>query len=64
LINPTIKQFSRDECLAQEGCLSIPVFTWMLSAPEVVEIAYKDEGRPQTMKAKSYFSAFSTKSII
>jgi len=66
LINPTIKQFSRDECLAQEGCLSIPGVYMDVKRPEVVEIAYKDEyGRPQTMKAKSYSpAAFSTKSII
>lgn len=52
LINPTIKQVSRDICVAQEGCLSIPNVYLDVKRPEVVEIAYKDEhGRPRTLKA-------------
>lgn len=52
LINPTIKQFSQDICMAQEGCLSIPGVYMDVKRPTVVEVAYKDEnGRPQTLKA-------------
>jgi peptide deformylase len=52
LINPTVKQVSRDLCVAQEGCLSIPGVYLDVKRPQVVEIAYKDEyGRPQTLKA-------------
>ncbi|AFY48018.1 peptide deformylase [Nostoc sp. PCC 7524] len=52
LINPTIKQVSRDICMAQEGCLSIPGVYMDVKRPAVVEVAYKDEyGRPQTLKA-------------
>lgn len=52
LINPTIKQVSREICTEQEGCLSIPGVYMDVKRPEVVEIAYKDEnGRPQTLKA-------------
>jgi peptide deformylase len=52
LINPTIKQVSRDLCVAQEGCLSIPGVYLDVKRPQVVEIAYKDEsGRPRTLKA-------------
>lgn len=52
LINPTIKQLSRDICVAQEGCLSIPGVYLDVKRPEVVEVAYKDEyGRPQTLQA-------------
>ena len=52
LINPTIKQVSRDISVAQEGCLSIPNVYLDVKRPEVVEIAYKDEyGRPRTLKA-------------
>ncbi|BAY74723.1 peptide deformylase [Nostoc linckia NIES-25] len=52
LINPIIKQVSRDISVAQEGCLSIPNVYLDVKRPEVVEIAYKDEyGRPQTLKA-------------
>ncbi|MGH1394732.1 MAG: peptide deformylase [Trichormus sp.] len=52
LINPSIKQFSQDVCMAQEGCLSIPGVYMDVKRPTVVEVAYKDEnGRPQTLKA-------------
>ena len=52
LINPTIKQLSRDICVAQEGCLSIPGVYLDVLRPQVVEVSYKDEyGRPQTLKA-------------
>ncbi|MBH8573123.1 peptide deformylase [Nostocaceae cyanobacterium CENA369] len=52
LINPTIKQVSKEICVAQEGCLSIPNVYMDVKRPEVVEIAYKDEyGRPRTLKA-------------
>ncbi|MBD2770855.1 peptide deformylase [Iningainema tapete] len=52
LINPTIKQFSREICVAQEGCLSIPGVYLDVKRPVVVEVTYKDEnGRPKTLKA-------------
>jgi peptide deformylase len=52
LINPTIKNFSGDICVAQEGCLSIPNVYLDVKRPEVVEVLYKDEyGRPRTLKA-------------
>ncbi|WP_414561882.1 MULTISPECIES: peptide deformylase [unclassified Anabaena] len=52
LINPTIKQVSREVCVAQEGCLSIPGVYLDVKRPEAVEVAYKDEyGRPKTLKA-------------
>jgi peptide deformylase len=52
LINPTIKQVSRDICVAQEGCLSIPGVYLDVKRPEVVEVTYKDEyGRPRTLQA-------------
>ena len=57
LINPTIKQLSRDICVIQEGCLSIPGVYMDVERPQVVEIAYKDEyGRPQTLKAYELLS--------
>ncbi len=52
LINPSIKQLSRDISVDQEGCLSIPGVYMDVKRPEVVEISYKDEnGRPKTLKA-------------
>ncbi|MBO3457377.1 peptide deformylase [Aetokthonos hydrillicola Thurmond2011] len=52
LINPVIKQFSGEVCLAQEGCLSIPGVYMDVKRPQLVEIAYKDEyGHPKTLKA-------------
>ncbi len=57
LINPTIKQVSKEVCVAQEGCLSIPNVYIDVKRPEVVEIAYKDEyGRPRTLKANDLLS--------
>ncbi|OLP17843.1 peptide deformylase [Leptolyngbya sp. 'hensonii'] len=50
LINPEIKQVSRDMCVAQEGCLSIPEVYLDVKRPEVIEVSYKDEfGRPQRL---------------
>ncbi|MBP5973098.1 MAG: peptide deformylase [Brasilonema octagenarum HA4186-MV1] len=52
LINPTITKVSREICMAQEGCLSIPGVYMDVKRPQVVEISYKDEhGRPRTLKA-------------
>ncbi|CDN12028.1 Peptide deformylase [Richelia intracellularis] len=52
LINPVIKQVSRELCLAQEGCLSIPGVYMDVTRPQLVEVAYKDEnGRPRSLKA-------------
>jgi peptide deformylase len=57
LINPTIKQFSRDLGVAQEGCLSIPGVYLDVKRPEAIEVAYKDEyGRPRTLKAQDLLS--------
>jgi peptide deformylase len=52
LINPTIKQMSREICVAQEGCLSVPGVYMDVTRPMLVEISYKDEyGRPKVIKA-------------
>lgn len=57
LINPVITKFSRDICVIQEGCLSIPKVFLDVTRPEVIEVAYKDEnGRPQKMTAKGLLS--------
>jgi peptide deformylase len=52
LINPTIKKVSREVCVAQEGCLSIPGVYLDVTRPEAIEVSYKDEnGRPRTITA-------------
>jgi len=57
LINPTIKKFSLDICVAQEGCLSIPGVYLDVKRPEVIEVSYKDDqGRPQAMRATGLVS--------
>lgn len=57
LINPTIKQYSDDVCLFQEGCLSIPGVYMDVKRPEMIEVVYKDEqGRPQAMIATGILS--------
>lgn len=57
LVNPTIKSLSKDLCVAQEGCLSIPGVYLDVIRPQVVEISFKDEnGRPQTLQASDLLS--------
>ncbi|MGB3511029.1 MAG: peptide deformylase [Microcoleaceae cyanobacterium] len=57
LINPSIKKYSNDACLYQEGCLSIPGVYMDVKRPSVIEVVYKDEnGRPQTLQAKELLS--------
>lgn len=57
LVNPTIKRFSRDLCVFQEGCLSIPGVYLDVKRPELVEVSYKDEqGRPRTLTATGLLS--------
>ena len=57
LINPTIKKFSRDLGVDQEGCLSIPGVYMDVARPEVIEVSYKDEyGHPRTLQASELLS--------
>jgi len=57
LINPTIKQISKQLCSYQEGCLSVPGVYMDVVRPEVIEVSYKDElGRPQSLKATGLLS--------
>ncbi|AFY68306.1 peptide deformylase [Geitlerinema sp. PCC 7407] len=57
LINPAIQRASRDVCMAQEGCLSIPGVYLDVQRPEVIEVSYKDEqGRPQKLMASGLLS--------
>jgi peptide deformylase len=52
LINPQIKAISRDLCVVEEGCLSIPGVFLDVLRPKLVEVAFKDEhGRPRKIKA-------------
>ncbi|MBK4732937.1 peptide deformylase [Oxynema sp. CENA135] len=52
LINPKIKKYSRDECVYEEGCLSIPNVYLDVKRPSAIEVSFKDEhGRPQNLKA-------------
>ncbi|MEM7771460.1 MAG: peptide deformylase [Cyanobacteria bacterium P01_A01_bin.37] len=57
LINPVIKKYSTELCVAQEGCLSIPKVFLDVTRPMVIEVAYKDEnGRPQKLVADGLLS--------
>jgi len=57
LINPTIRKFSPDTSVAQEGCLSIPKVFLDVVRPEQIEVSYKDEqGRPQRLVADGLLS--------
>lgn len=57
LINPSIKNYSGEITLFQEGCLSIPGVYLEVKRPEVIEVSYRDEyGRPKTLKATELLS--------
>lgn len=57
LINPVIKNFGRDLCLYQEGCLSVPGVYLDVKRPEKIEVSYKDEqGRPKGLTATGLLS--------
>jgi peptide deformylase len=57
LINPVIKNFGKQTCADQEGCLSIPGVYLDVERPEVVEVSFKDEtGRMRTLKADGLLS--------
>jgi peptide deformylase len=52
LINPAIKKSSKETCVIQEGCLSVPGVFLDVTRPEMIEVSYKDEnGRPRTLRA-------------
>jgi peptide deformylase len=52
LINPVIVKSSQQQCVSQEGCLSIPQVYLDVLRPESIEASFKDEqGRPQRLKA-------------
>jgi len=51
MINPQIISTSKETCVAEEGCLSIPNVFFGVTRPEAIEVAYKDEqGRPQRLQ--------------
>ncbi|MGF1495292.1 MAG: peptide deformylase [Elainellaceae cyanobacterium] len=57
LINPVIKAFSRDTCVIQEGCLSVPKVFLDVVRPEVIDVSFKDEnGRPQRLQVSGLLS--------
>lgn len=57
LINPVIKRSSKELCVTQEGCLSIPKVFLDVTRPKVIEVTYKDEnGRPQKLVADGILS--------
>jgi len=57
LINPQIVGYSKEMCVVEEGCLSIPGVYLDVTRPKVVEVSYKDEnGRPCKLKADDLLS--------
>lgn len=52
MINPTIVRSSQEQCVIQEGCLSIPGVFLDVTRPDTIEVSYKDEnGRLQKLVA-------------
>ncbi|MGK7940899.1 MAG: peptide deformylase [Crocosphaera sp.] len=52
LINPKITGSSKELCVVEEGCLSIPGVYLDVTRPKIVEVSFKDEqGKPRKIKA-------------
>ncbi|MGI0482088.1 peptide deformylase [Geminocystis sp. CENA526] len=57
LINPEIKKSSKDLCVMEEGCLSIPNVFLDVVRPRSIDVVYKDEfGKQKKMKAMGLLS--------
>lgn len=57
LINPEIKRISKDLCVMEEGCLSIPQVFLEVIRPRTIEVSYKDEyGKQRKIKAMGLLS--------
>lgn len=51
MINPVITWTSQEQCVIQEGCLSIPGVFMDVTRSTEIEVSYKDEnGRPQKLR--------------
>ncbi|MBR1544493.1 MAG: peptide deformylase [Alphaproteobacteria bacterium] len=44
IINPEIIEVSKETCLKEEGCLSLPTIYYTVERPEKITIKYFDEG--------------------
>ena len=52
LINPKITGFSKELCVVEEGCLSIPGVYLDVTRPKAIEVSFKDEqGKPRKIQA-------------
>ncbi|MEM8779500.1 MAG: peptide deformylase [Cyanobacteria bacterium P01_G01_bin.49] len=52
LINPKITNFSKELCVVEEGCLSIPGVYLDVTRPKTIEVSFKDEqGKPRKIQA-------------
>ncbi len=57
LVNPQITTYSRELCLIEEGCLSIPGVYLEVTRPKVIEVSFKDEqGRPHKIQVTEILS--------
>ncbi len=52
LINPKITRVSKELCVVEEGCLSIPGVYLDVTRPKTIEVSFKDEqGKPRKIQA-------------
>jgi peptide deformylase len=57
MINPVIKKFSKDLCVMEEGCLSIPNVFLDVTRPRTIEVQFKNiDGKLQKIKASGWLS--------
>jgi peptide deformylase len=55
MINPEIIEFSKEEAIDEEGCLSIPNVIWNVKRPVNIVVKYLDlYGKQKTKKLKWY----------
>ena len=55
VVNPRIVEFSRDQWMYKEGCLSVRDHFWYISRPKTVHVEFVDEhGAPQVQQYSEF----------
>ncbi|MBE9222177.1 peptide deformylase [Cyanobacterium stanieri LEGE 03274] len=57
MINPVIKKYSKEVCVLEEGCLSIPNVFLDVTRPSKIEVEFKNlSGKKQRIKASGWMA--------
>jgi peptide deformylase len=57
MINPEIISFSDQTCNDEEGCLSLPGITWLVTRPTSIRFAYRDLHGKKVVLQSTWFNA-------